>query len=54
MLLGPPGLTTTNKKLLEAHGRATKSKDATRGSWPYWNKKLLGPPGLTGHTTRNN
>ena len=34
MLLGAPGLTTSNKKLLGAPGIATRSKDATRGSWP--------------------
>ena len=28
------GLTTRNKKLLGAPGIATRSKDATRGSWP--------------------
>ena len=25
-----------NKKLLETMGVATRSKDATRGSWPYY------------------
>ena len=30
-LLGAPGLTTSNKKLLGAKGVATRSKDATRG-----------------------
>ena len=35
MLLGAPGLTTGSKKLLGAMGIATRSKDATRGSWPY-------------------
>ena len=29
-------LTTRNKKLLGAPGIATRSKDATRGSWPYY------------------
>ena len=36
--------TSRNKKLLGAPGIATRSKDATRGSWPYYycrNKKLL-------------
>ena len=28
-------LTSSNKKLLGAPGIATRSKDATRGSWPY-------------------
>ena len=27
---------TRNKKLLGAPGIATRSKDATRGSWPYY------------------
>ena len=27
---------TSNKKLLGAPGTATRSKDATRGSWPYY------------------
>ena len=27
---------TRNRKLLEAPGIATRSKDATRGSWPYY------------------
>ena len=36
MLLGAPGLTTSNKKLLGAPGIATWSRDATRGSWPYY------------------
>ena len=36
MLLGAPGLTTRNKKLLGAPGIATRSKDAARGSWPYY------------------
>ena len=33
-----------NKKLLGAKGITTRSKDATRGSWPYYerSKKLLG------------
>ena len=35
-LLGAPGLTTWNKKLLGAPGIATRSKNATRGSWPYF------------------
>ena len=35
-LLGALGLTTSNKKLLGAKGVATRSKDATRGSWPYY------------------
>ena len=35
-LLGVPGLTTRNKKLLGTKGIATRSKDATRGSWPYY------------------
>ena len=35
-LVGAPGLCTRNKKLLEAPGRTTRSKDATRGSWPYY------------------
>ena len=35
-LLGAPGRTTKNKKLLGAKGIATRSKDATRGSWPYY------------------
>ena len=32
------GLTSaaSNKKLLGAPGIATRSKDATRGSWPYY------------------
>ena len=30
------GITTSNKKLLGAPGIATRSKDATRGSWPYY------------------
>ena len=34
-LLVAPGL-TSNKKLLGAKGIATRSKDATRGSWPYY------------------
>ena len=29
-------LTTRNKKLLGAPGHTTRSKDATRGSWPYY------------------
>ena len=32
-LLGAPGHTTRNKKLVGAPGIATRSKDATRGSW---------------------
>ena len=35
-LLGTPGHTTRNKKLLGAPGLTTRSKDATRGSWPYY------------------
>ena len=42
-LLGAPGLTTSNKKLLGTRasllvtkGIATRSKDATRGFWPYY------------------
>ena len=35
-LLGAPGRTTRNKKLLEPAGVATRSKDTTRGSWPYY------------------
>ena len=35
-LLWFPGLTTSNKKLLGAKGIATRSKDATKGSWPYY------------------
>ena len=39
MLLRAPGLkelpgTASNKELLGAPGIATRSKDATRGSWP--------------------
>ena len=30
------GITSSNKKLLRAPGIATRSKDATRGSWPYY------------------
>ena len=33
--LDPEGL-SGNKKLLVAKGIATRSKDATRGSWPYY------------------
>ena len=29
-------ITTSNKKLLGAPGRTTRTKDATRGSWPYY------------------
>ena len=36
MLLGAPGLTTRNRELLGVKGIATRSKDATRGSWPYY------------------
>ena len=41
MLLGAPGLkvllgTASNKELLGAPGLDTRSKDATRGSWPYY------------------
>ena len=32
-LLGAPGIATSNKKLLVTKGIATRSKDATRGSW---------------------
>ena len=32
----------TRNKLLGAPGLTTRSKDATRGSWPYYSKKLLG------------
>ena len=36
-LLNIVGLTTRSKKLLlGAPGIATRSKDATRGSWPYY------------------
>ena len=35
-MLGAPGLTTRNKKLLGAPGLAIRSKDATGGSWPYY------------------
>ena len=35
-LLGAPGIATSNKKLLGAPGRTTRSKDATRSSWPYY------------------
>ena len=35
-LLGAPGLTTSNKKLLVAKGIAIRSKNAARGSWPYY------------------
>ena len=31
-----PGLTTWSKKLLGPPGIAIRSKDATRGSWPYY------------------
>ena len=31
-----PNRTPRNKKLLGAPGIATRSKDATRGSWPYY------------------
>ena len=41
------------RTLLGAKGIATRNKDATRGSWPYYkeqvatsNKKLLGVPGI--------
>ena len=30
-----------NKKLLGAPGIATRSKDATRGSWPYYEEQCL-------------
>ena len=39
-----PGLTTRNKKLVGAKGIATRSKDATRGSWPYYCIVLVGDP----------
>ena len=29
-------MASSNKKLLGAAGIATRSKDATRGSWPYY------------------
>ena len=29
-------LTSSNKMLLVAPGISTRSKDATRGSWPYY------------------
>ena len=29
-------ITTGNNKLLVTKGIATRSKDATRGSWPYY------------------
>ena len=29
-------ITTSSKKLLGAKGIATRSKNATRGSWPYY------------------
>ena len=29
-------LATSNKKLLGVKGISTRSKDATRGSWPYY------------------
>ena len=38
-LLGTPGLTTRNKKLLVPKGIATRSKDATRDSWPYYQEQ---------------
>ena len=43
MLLGAPGITSSNKKLLVAKGIATRSKDATRGApgLTTRNKKLL-------------
>ena len=34
-LLGAPGH-TTGRKLIGAPGLTTRSKDATRGSWPYY------------------
>ena len=37
-LLGAPGLTTGNKQPLGASGIATRSKDATRGFWPYYSR----------------
>ena len=39
MLLGAPGIATRNKKLLGAPGLTTRSKDATRGSWPYYEEQ---------------
>ena len=33
---GAPGIATRSKKLLVTKGIATRSKDATRGSWPYY------------------
>ena len=35
-LLVSPGLTTSNKKLLGAKGIATRSKNASSKSWPYY------------------
>ena len=32
----PVGSQVSNKKLLGAPGLTTRSKDATRGSWPYY------------------
>ena len=34
--LGAPGLTTSNKELLVTKAIATRSKDATSSSWPYY------------------
>ena len=34
--LQPNVIKSSNKKLLGAPGIATRSKDATRGSWPYY------------------
>ena len=47
-LLGAPGLTTRNEKLLGTKGIATRSKDATRGAprLTTRNKKLLGTKGI--------
>ena len=36
LLQGPPPGHTRSKKLRGAKGIATRSKDATRGSWPYY------------------
>ena len=42
-----PGRTTTSKKLLGAPGIPTRSKDATRGSWPYYSEQeVVGAPGI--------
>ena len=34
-----PGIAASNKKLLGAPGLTTRSKDATRGSWPYYQEQ---------------